>query len=236
MQEFTLGHHRRRRRSRARRRAGVLRGHRQLGKTGELDLAVGASVPRRRRPPGRRRRPRHVRTRRAAWRRPAPGCSTRRRPASRATPRTRRTSATRSGPGSFGRSTGARPRDRRAGGAASATDPAGSVTVLYGSPTGLRTQNAQRFTQATPGMAGDREHGRPLRGVARLGERRAVRASATWWSAWSSTRSAARRTPARSRCMYGSANGLVVAGNQLFNQDSPGSPASRPRSNRWAPR
>jgi hypothetical protein len=100
---------------------------------------------------------------------------------------------------------------------------AGSVTVLYGSPAGLRTTNAQRFTQATPGMAGvpmTSDHfgaslatgnvGRSPQGDLVVGIE---------FDTFGGTSNAGSIA-----VIYGSPSGLTVAGNQVFNQGTPGVP------------
>ena len=100
---------------------------------------------------------------------------------------------------------------------------AGSVTVLYGSPTGLRTTNAQRFTQATPGMAGvptmfDHFGSSLASGnVGRSGFGDLV--VGVEFDTFGG-----KPNPGAFAVLYGSKAGLVVAGNQLFNQDSPSVP------------
>ncbi len=100
---------------------------------------------------------------------------------------------------------------------------AGSVTVLYGSPTGLRTQNAQRFTQATPGVAG-----KPVmfdHFGASLASGNVGRSSFSDLVVGVEFDSfGGKANPGAFAVLYGSPNGLVVAGNQLFNEDSPGVP------------
>jgi FG-GAP repeat len=101
---------------------------------------------------------------------------------------------------------------------------AGSVTVLYGSPTGLRSANAQRFSQATPGMAGDpgsSDHFGSSLGAGNVGRSSfgdlVVGVEFDTFGGKANAGSIA--------VLYGSATGLVVAGNQVFNQDTPGVPS-----------
>jgi hypothetical protein len=101
---------------------------------------------------------------------------------------------------------------------------AGSVTVMYGSPTGVRTANAQRFTQDTPGMAGAAG---PLDGFgASLAAGNAGRSSFGDLIVGVEFDTFGQKQNAGSvAVLYGSSSGLVVAGNQLFNQDSPNVPS-----------
>jgi FG-GAP repeat protein len=125
--------------------------------------------------------------------------------------------------GSFGRSKeldvaiGA-PEERIGG-----TTGAGSVTVLYGSPIGLQTTNAQRFTQATPGMAGvpgTSDHFGASLATGNVGRSSVgdlvVGVEFDTFGGTSNAGSIA--------VIYGSKTGLTVAGNQVFNQDTPGVP------------
>jgi len=100
---------------------------------------------------------------------------------------------------------------------------AGSVTVLYGSSIGIRTANAQRFTQATPGMAGvaaTADHlGASLAAGNVGGSPFGDLVVGVEFDTFGSTANAGSIA-----VIYGSASGLVVAGNQVFNQGTPGVP------------
>jgi hypothetical protein len=104
-----------------------------------------------------------------------------------------------------------------------AVSGAGSVTVLYGSPNGVQASNAQRFTQDKPGMAGVAgpldQFGASLAagnvGRADFGDLIIGVQSDTIGP---------KQHIGSMAVLYGSRSGLVVAGNQLFSQDSPGVP------------
>jgi hypothetical protein len=100
---------------------------------------------------------------------------------------------------------------------------AGSVTVLYGSPTGVRTANAQRFTQATPGVAGD--PGQSDQFGSSLAAGNVGRSSFGDLVVGVEFDSfGGKPNPGSIEILYGSSTGLTTAGSQLFNQDSAGVP------------
>ncbi len=100
---------------------------------------------------------------------------------------------------------------------------AGSVTVLYGTPIGLQSANAQRFTQATPGMAGapaTADHfGASLATGNVGGSSFGDLIVGVEFDTFGGTANAGSIA-----VIYGSRKGLAVAGNQVFNQDTPGVP------------
>jgi FG-GAP repeat len=95
----------------------------------------------------------------------------------------------------------------------------GAVTVLYGSPLGPTASDAQLWDRDSPG----------IRGEAKIADRFGHSLVAGDWNGdrWSDLAIAVPQGPPKRgggavNVLYGSAVGLIAAGNQLWNQDSPG--------------
>jgi FG-GAP repeat len=100
---------------------------------------------------------------------------------------------------------------------------AGSVTVLYGSANGLTGTKAQRFTQATPGMAGVPGTSDAFGFSLAAGDVGGATVGDLVVGVQFDT-VGGKKFIGSAAVIYGSATGLVVAGNQLFTQDTPGVP------------
>jgi FG-GAP repeat len=109
---------------------------------------------------------------------------------------------------------------------------AGAVNVIYGkSGTGLTASGNQRWSQGTPGVKGDPGFCDPGSGCAVEFFGSALAAANFGKSAYADlaigvpgdgiSPEGFQQGPGGVNVLYGSSNGLVVAGNQLWNQDSP---------------
>ena len=100
---------------------------------------------------------------------------------------------------------------------------AGSVTVLYGTPNGLTATKAQRFTQATPGMKGSPSPSDEFGNALAAGNVGGSAVGDLIVGVQFDT-IGAKKNIGSVAVIFGSPTGLVVAGNQLFTQDTPGVP------------
>lgn len=98
-------------------------------------------------------------------------------------------------------------------------DAVGAVQILYGSPTGLSSDGNQLLSRKTPGIKGEGKEGQLFGKAVAGGEFNGDGAHDLAIGAPSGT---VGNDEGSVSAVYGSANGLTPAGNQLWRQDSPG--------------